>query len=110
MRRQLEMISPEMLDGYVRRREGIIIDLRDPQEYKVSHIRGAVNVPYEESERLASYPRNQKLILYCDRGGASLSVAKDLAAKGFQTCSLNGGMQGYQGENLILKRKTYKNT
>lgn len=105
MRYQLETISPEMLDGYIKRGEGIVIDLRTPEEYSISHIRGAVNVPYEEAERLEQYPPCQKLILYCDRGGASLSVAKELAGKGYRTYSLNGGMQGYKGRNLVRKRR-----
>lgn len=105
MKYQLEMISSEMLDGYVERREGIIIDLRTPEEYNISHIRGAVNVPYDEVEKLALYPKGQKLILYCDRGGASLSAAKDLARKGFRTYSLNGGMLGYKGRNLIGRKQ-----
>ncbi len=110
MKYQFEMISSEMLDGHVERREGILIDLRDPKEYKKAHIRGAVNVPYEEASRLELYPPDQKLIIYCDRGGASLSVAKNLAAKGFRVYSLNGGIQGYRGRNLVKETKTFRNT
>ena len=41
----LETISPEMLDNYVQRKEGVIIDLRTPEQFQESHIKGAVNVP-----------------------------------------------------------------
>lgn len=102
---QIETLSPEMLDSYVERREGVIIDLRTPEEYSESHIRGAVNVPYAEAGRLGFYPKDRPIILYCDRGGASLSVAKDLAGKGYRTCSLVGGMQGYKGRNLVFSKK-----
>lgn len=98
----LETISPEMLDGYVQRQEGVIIDLRTPEQFKESHIRGAVNVPYEEAQRLEYYPKGQPLILYCDRGGASLSVAKDLAQKGYRTRSVIGGMEAYEGRSLVF--------
>ena len=101
----LETISPEMLDNYVQRQEGVIIDLRTPEQFRESHIKGAVNVPYEEAQRLEHYPKNQPLILYCDRGGASLSVAKDLAQKGYRTCSLIGGMQAYEGRSLVFPQK-----
>lgn len=102
---QLETISPEMLDGYVERKEGVIIDLRAPEEYEQSHIKGAVNVPYEEARRLEFYPKDQAMILYCDRGGASLSVARDLSAKGFHACSVIGGMKTYAGKNLVFSQK-----
>lgn len=102
---RLETISPEMLDGYADRGEGVIIDLRAPKDFAVSHIRGAVNVPYEEAHRLEFYPKDRTLILYCDRGGASLSVAKDLAEKGYKTCSVIGGMQSYKGRNLVFSQR-----
>lgn len=102
---QLETISPEALDGYVKRGEGIIIDLRAPEEYEKSHIKGAVNVPYEEADRLEFYPKDQPMVLYCDRGGASLSVARDLAEKGFRTRSVIGGMKTYKGKNLVFSQK-----
>lgn len=102
---QLETISPEALDGYAKRGEGIIIDLRAPEEYEKSHIKGAVNVPYEEAERLEFYPKDRPMVLYCDRGGASLSVARDLAEKGFRTRSVIGGMKTYKGKNLVFSQK-----
>lgn len=101
----LETISPEMLDRYVQQKEGVIIDLRTPEQFGQSHIKGAVNVPYEEAKRLEYYPKDQPLILYCDRGGASLSTAKDLAQKGYRTCSLIGGMESYEGRNLVFPKK-----
>lgn len=101
----LETISPEMLDNCVQRQEGVIIDLRTPEQFEESHIKGAVNVPYEEAQRLEYYPKNQPLILYCDRGGASLSAAKDLAQKGYRTRSLIGGMQAYEGRSLVFPKK-----
>ncbi len=102
---RLETISPETLDGCVERGEGIIIDLRAPEEYEKSHIKGAVNVPYEEADRLKFYPKDQPMVLYCDRGGASLSVARDLAEKGFRTRSVIGGMKTYKGKNLVFSQK-----
>lgn len=102
---RLETISPDMLDGYVERKEGVIIDLRTPEEYAAAHVKSAVNVPYEEAERLKFYPKDKPLILYCDRGGASMSVAKDLLGQGYRTCSVIGGMQSYKGRNLVFSQK-----
>lgn len=103
---RLEIISSETFDDYVERRKGILIDLRAPDDYRKSHIRGAVNIPYEEAERLEYYPKSQALILYCSRGAASLSAAKDLAEKGYRTYSLAGGMDAYKGRNLVFSQKS----
>ena len=42
----VETISAKMLDYYVDRRDTLIIDLRDREEYGKSHVKGAVNIPY----------------------------------------------------------------
>ena len=62
-------------------------------------------MPYEEADRLKFYPKDQPMVLYCDRGGASLSVARDLAEKGFRTRSVIGGMKTYKGKNLVFSQK-----
>ena len=47
----VETISAKMLDYYVNRRDSLIIDLREREEFNKSHVRGAVNIPYEEADR-----------------------------------------------------------
>ena len=42
------------------------------------------------------------LVFYCDRGGASLKVAKELAVKGYRTRSVIGGFHAYRGRNLVI--------
>ena len=91
----VEPISGKMLDYYVGRKDSFLIDLRNPKEYHTGHIKGAVNVPYEEFEEM------QTLVLYCDRGGASLQAARILARNGYKTKTVIGGMKEYRGRNLI---------
>ena len=51
----VEPISGKMLDYYVGRKDSFLIDLRNPKEYHTGHIKGAVNVPYEEFEEMQTY-------------------------------------------------------
>ena len=83
----VEPISGKMLDYYVGRKDSFLIDLRNPKEYHTGHIKGAVNVPYEEFEEMQTYdfPKGKILVLYCDRGGASLQAARILARNGYKT-------------------------
>ena len=48
----IETISASDLDDYMNRPDAVIIDLRTPEEYEKSHIRTAVNIPYENPENL----------------------------------------------------------
>lgn len=100
----VETISARMLDYYVGRSDAVIIDLRDRGEYEESHVRGAVNLPYGEFDENEDFPRKKILVLYCDRGGASLKAAKELARRGYETRSVIGGFQAYRGRNLVISR------
>lgn len=99
----IEAVSAKMLDYYVGRKDAVLIDLRSPEEYKKGHIKGAANLPYETFQELTDYdfPTNKLLVLYCDRGGASLSAARILARKGYETRTVIGGIQAYRGRNLV---------
>lgn len=106
---QIETISAKMLDYYVERSDAVIIDLRDPVSYKKGHVRNAVNIPYHELEEYLEKQQEQKyqfsgdkiLILYCDRGGASMQAARSLARAGCRTRSVIGGFAAYRGRNLV---------
>lgn len=103
----VEPISAKMLDYYVGRRDAFLIDLRSREEYRTEHMKGAVNLPYEEFEEMSEYdfPRGKILVLYCDRGGASLLAARVLARNGYETRTVIGGMNAYRGRNLVCDIK-----
>ena len=101
-----ETMSAKMLDDYVGRKDALIIDLRGQEEYEKSHVKGAFNMPYErymETGNLSmELSKGKILVFYCDRGGASLKVAKELAVKGYRTRSVIGGFLAYRGRNLVI--------
>jgi len=63
-------------------------------------------MPYAEIEEYTSFPKGKTLVLYCDRGGASLRVARQLAKFGYRTRSVIGGFEAYRGRkscNFVIK-------
>ena len=98
----IETISAKMLDYYVDRPDTLIIDLREPESYRRSHIRGAVNIPYEELSESPPILKEKLLVFYCDRGGASMAAARDYVRKGWKTRSVIGGFAAYRGRNLVI--------
>lgn len=101
---QLETISAKMLDYFVDRSDALIIDLRAPDEYAVSHVRNAVSVPYDDLEDYPPFPRRKTLVFYCDRGGASMKAAKRYAQMGYKARTVIGGFEAYNGRNLVISR------
>lgn len=92
-----EMIPPGELDRYVGDANALIVDLREPEEYRRRHIKGAVNLPYSRLDGRNFFPKNKILVLYCERGASSLSAAKMLARGGFQVKTVVGGIHAYRG-------------
>lgn len=87
-----EMISPGELRKYVECRDALIIDVRPVEEYLEKHIRNAVNIPWDRLENCCVFPEDMTLILYCERGSLSLSMAQKLAEKGYRVKTLVGGI------------------
>ena len=84
---------------YIGNPNALIIDLRDPFEYELGHIPGAVNIPYEELDLQANrFRHGQLLIFYCDRGNISLLAIRDMMKYGYNMKSLYGGIQAYRGK------------
>lgn len=100
----IETISAKMLDYYAGRPDTLIIDVRDEDSYRKSHIRGAVNYPYNDLDGEEAFPADKTLIFYCDRGGASMAAARLFVRKGYRTRSVIGGFAAYRGRNLVISR------
>ena len=96
---EFETISPREIDAYLFREGYVVIDLREPREFRKLHLKGAVCIPYEQLEEGVRFLRNQILILYCERGGTSLMAARELSEKGYRVKTMIGGIQAYQGRN-----------
>jgi thiosulfate sulfurtransferase len=93
-------INVDSLDQYYKNPNYVIIDLRSPEEYAKGHLKGAINIPYENLTEYGEFPQNKTLILYCERGNTSLFTARELMKKGYQTKSVVGGFRAYRGSNL----------
>ena len=97
----METISAKELDQYVQDGRTMIVDLRSRLEYARGHIRGAVNVPGGSFRSELSGRKGETIVLYCERGAMSMSVARELELYGYHTKSVVGGIRAYRGTNLV---------
>lgn len=71
----------------------IIIDVREPYEYKMGHVKGAINLPpaalMAGAQVLADTPKDAELVLYCKSGARSNASMHYLKQLGF-TNVVNG--------------------
>lgn len=78
----------------------VVVDVREPDEYKVSHVVEAINVPLSKlNEQLAKLEAHKKgsILLACQTGTRSAAAAKILTKAGFeQVFVITGGMQAWE--------------
>lgn len=75
----------------------LLVDVREPWEYEICHIKMAVLIPMQTiPARLNELALNQPIVCICHHGMRSMQVATFLERKGFsQTINLTGGMHAW---------------
>lgn len=101
-----ELLPDELRQFMVRSREKhfALIDVRQPQEYAVAHIPGAILIPLMELEtRLFDLPADRDLVFYCSSGPRS-EIAAVLTAEAelseHPVAILVGGLLAWDGHKL----------
>lgn len=82
-----------------------LLDVREPEEYALGHVPGAVNIPQADlASRLNEIPRDRDLMLICQAGMRSLRGAQFLKQIGFsRVATVSGGTSAWSraGQPLV---------
>lgn len=79
-----------------------LIDLRNSASFQKYHIKGAINIPFRELEySINKLDPNQRIVLYCSRGGQSMLASNRLSALGYQVINVANGLNNYRGKYLV---------
>jgi rhodanese-related sulfurtransferase len=107
-RLQLKDLSPltytsDTLDAVKRRlasKEAVLVDVREPAEWKEAHIEGAIPLPNSQlqkglkAEAVADVlPKDKIIYTHCKAGSRSLSAAEELKSMGYDVRPLKPGIQ-----------------
>lgn len=93
-----EIINPNEIEEYIKSNKAIVIDIRSPYDYSNGHIPSAINIPYHDFEAVKEQiAKDKTLVLYCERGGTSLILARDLSKEGYNVKNIYGGIGAYRG-------------
>ena len=80
-------ISPHDLQQFMSREPEsiIIVDVRDPEEFKEDHIPGAINLPLKNFAAGSNILEKDKtIVVYCNSGGRSYGAYKKLMKLGYK--------------------------
>ena len=87
------------IDG--RRKENVkVLDVRDPDEYEIAHIKGVPQIPLGSlPQRFTELDPNQQIYLHCKSGVRSMKALKFLREQGFKYVkSVKGGISAWSDE------------
>ena len=101
-------VGPVEAVQLINRRDAVVLDVRNAQEYKAGHITNARHLPESEIDSRMKELEKMKakpIIVSCARGNRSLTVANRLRKLGFaEVFSLRGGIAAWQQANMPLEK------
>ena len=83
----------------------LVLDVRQPDEYRSGHITGAKLIPLNElGRRMKDLPQNREIVCVCASGNRSSSATRMLTKAGYNAINMKGGMSAWRRSNLAVKK------
>jgi rhodanese-related sulfurtransferase len=99
-------LSTQEATMLVNRSKGVILDIRERNDFEKGHIADAVNIPLAKiNDRMVELEKNKEnpIIVVCQMGHQSGDAVKALEAGGFpQVSRMSGGIAEWKAQNLPL--------
>jgi rhodanese-related sulfurtransferase len=84
-------------------RTAVVVDVRQPAEWRAGHINGALHIPLSQlSRRLAELPRDKTIVTVCRSGHRSGIAARTLTRADHEVLNLKGGINAWARAGLPL--------
>lgn len=93
------------IDDYAARTGGVLIDVREPDEFAAGRVPGARNIPLQQlPDRISEIPTDQPVAVICQSGRRSAQGAEVLAAAGIDAATIDGGTAAWAQSGRPLER------
>lgn len=86
--------------------EGMLLDVRTPEEFGEAHLPGAMLIDYladDFSKEIASLDKDTTYLLYCRSGQRSGLAGKEMAKRGLKVVNMKGGIVGWQNKGYEME-------
>ena len=95
----------ELNDRLKNGKRPLVIDVRQPDEYRTGHIVGAKLIPLNRlHSRLKDLPESREIVCVCASGNRSGSATRMLVKAGYNAVNMRGGMLSWRRANLPVKK------
>jgi rhodanese-related sulfurtransferase len=95
-------ISAQSLGVLLNQENAMLVDLRDPKDYREGHISGSRNIPYSRLKDHLDELRelNRPIVMICQMGQVSGTAAQTVGGKNLYR--LDGGILSWRSQGLPL--------
>lgn len=107
----VEVVSPTEFQALLKDDpDAYLLDVRRPDEYAAGHLEGAHLLNWLDPESFrkdaASIGKGKTIYVYCRSGRRSNEAANYLAGKGYKVIDMDGGILGWEKDNLPITTDT----
>ena len=96
--------AQELNDKLKSPKRPLVLDVRQPEEFRAGHIVGSKLIPLNElGRRLNELPKDREIVCVCASGNRSRSAAKLLLRGGYNAVNMSGGMGAWSRAKLTVK-------
>lgn len=92
---------------YMMNEKTIILDVRTKEEYEISYIKNAINIPLNEIDEKAEEilkDKDQVILVYCQSGNRSKQASQKLVDLGYTNVYNFGGLNDWRYETASSRR------
>jgi rhodanese-related sulfurtransferase len=91
----VETVPASEWSEWVERRDGIVLDVREPREWEMGTLPDALRISMTDLvARMDELPRDRAILCVCRSGSRSHQVARFLTLSGFEdVANMGGGMK-----------------
>jgi rhodanese-related sulfurtransferase len=83
----------------------LVLDVRQPDEYRQGHIAGSKLIPLNElRRRMKELPQGREIVCVCASGSRSRTAAKVLSKEGYTVFDMQGGMLAWRKAKLPVQK------
>lgn len=68
----------------IKNKEYVVIDVRTKEEYEEKHVKGAMNIPYDEIDNNIELKKEEIILVYCKSGTRSNIAYNTLKKMGYK--------------------------
>jgi rhodanese-related sulfurtransferase len=108
LQRRGQKVSLLQATQLINQGKGVVLDVREPSQFAVGHVRDAKNIPLNElPKRISELEKfkSKSVIVTCQSGMQSAKAALQLKKAGFnEVVSLNGGLSAWQAQGLPVAK------